>query len=218
MGVTHGRHHSPLNIAQINTMEAREYEQMFEEVSSQGDPRLLFANFTSSLLIVNSTLLTYAALGLLGLAGLAYLFYFLTTQQSSSGGYGSSSGSYGSQYSNDDYGRFRRDAEDSDWIRILTMLGLSAELYNDLTQENISNNCPSKLICQAFESRDFLGHEDSYIRKIYQLFTSLQFQTGGGINDNKLTEENSTCSSKYLECEMSLISSLQKLQGERNNF
>lgn len=50
-------------------MEAREYEQMFEEVSSQGDPRLLFANFTSSLLIVNSTLLTYAALGLLGLAG-----------------------------------------------------------------------------------------------------------------------------------------------------
>ena len=50
-------------------MEAREYEQMFEEVSTQGDPRLLFANFTSSLLIVNSTLLTYAALGLLGLAG-----------------------------------------------------------------------------------------------------------------------------------------------------
>ena len=42
---------------------------MFEEVSTQGDPRLLFANFTSSLLIVNSTLLTYAALGLLGLAG-----------------------------------------------------------------------------------------------------------------------------------------------------
>ena len=42
---------------------------MFEEVSSQGEPRLLFANFTSSLLIVNSTLLTYAALGLLGLAG-----------------------------------------------------------------------------------------------------------------------------------------------------
>jgi len=199
-------------------MEAREYEQMFEEVSTQGDPRLLFANFTSSLLIVNSTLLTYAALGLLGLAGLAYLFYFLTTQQSSSGGYGSSSGGYGSQYSNDEYGRFRRDAEDSDWIRILTMLGLSAELYNDLNQENIKNNCPSKLICQAFESRDILGYEDSYMRKIYQLFTSLQFKTDGGLNDNKLTEENSTCSSKYLECEMSLITSLQKLQGEKYDF
>merc|ERR1712018_472881 len=206
------------SIVQITDMEAREYERMFEEVSSQGEPRLLFANFNSSLLIVNSTLLTYAALGLLGLAGLAYLFYFLTTQQSSSGGYGSSSGGYGSQYSNDEYGRFRRDAEDSAWIRILTMLGLSAELYNDLTQENINNNCPSKLICQAFESGDFLGFEDSYIRKIYQLFTSLQFQTDDGLNDNKLTEENSTCSSKYLECEMSLITSLQKLQGEKYDF
>ena len=75
VSVTHGRHHSPLNIGQIKTMEAREYEQMFEEVSSQGDPRLLFANFTSSLLIVNSTLLTYAALGLLGLAGQRYIFF-----------------------------------------------------------------------------------------------------------------------------------------------
>ena len=62
--------------------------------------RFLFANFTSSLLIVNSTLLAFAALALLGLGGLysvfigimgrfliffyicsalAYLFYFLTT-------------------------------------------------------------------------------------------------------------------------------------------
>merc|ERR1712018_838943 len=215
MGVTNGRYHSQLNIVEINTMEAREYEQMFEEVSSQGDPRLLFANFTSSLLIVNSTLLTYAALGLLGLAGLAYLFYFLTTQQSSSGGYGSSSGGYGSQYSNDEYGRFRRDAEDSDWIRILTMLGVSAELYNDLNQENINKNCPSKLICQAFESRDILGYEDSYIRKIYQLFTSLRFQTDNQDQEdwshNQLTEENSSCSSKYSECPLSLFSSLQKL-------
>ena len=64
--------------------------------------RLLFANFTSSLLIVNSTLLAYAALALAALGGqdfsfyreqsyfrlmfnisifpaLAYLFYYLTT-------------------------------------------------------------------------------------------------------------------------------------------
>ena len=85
-----------------------------------------------------------------------------------------------------------------------------------------------------YQWSSFLGQEESYLRKIYQLFTSLQFQTSGGLNGNKLTvslspvsslaylficqEENSTCSSKYLECEMSLISSLQKLQGERNNF
>jgi len=168
-------------------MNSVDYQELFEDVSPQGDPRLLFANFTSSLLIVNSTLLTYAALALLGLAGLAYLFYFLTSQQNSSGGgYGSSSGGYGSQYSNDDYGRFRREAEDSEWIRILTLLGLSADLYNDLTQENIDKNCPSKLICQALESRDILGFEDSYIRKIYQIFTSQHF-TNDDLIHNQLT-------------------------------
>jgi len=199
-------------------MNSVDYQELFEDVSPQGDPRLLFANFTSSLLIVNSTLLTYAALALLGLAGLAYLFYFLTSQQNSSGGgYGSSSGGYGSQYSNDDYGRFRREAEDSEWIRILTLLGLSADLYNDLTQENIDKNCPSKLICQALESRDILGFEDSYIRKIYQIFTSQHF-TNDDLIHNQLTEENSSCSSKYLDCPLSLISSLHKLQGERENF
>ena len=52
---------------------------------------------------------------------------------------------------------FRRDAEDTEWIRILTLLGLSADLYNDMTSDNINKNCPSKLICQAFESRDILG-------------------------------------------------------------
>lgn len=55
------------------------------------------------------------------------------------------------------FSSFRREAEDSEWIRILTLLGLSADLYNDLTQENIDKNCPSKLICQALESRDILG-------------------------------------------------------------
>ena len=150
---------------------------------------------------------------------------------------------------------FRRDAEDSDWIRILTLLGLSADLYNDLTQENINNNCPSKLICQAFESRDFLGF--TFWRFFYDpiLTNGHHFRPRGVLHQKNLPtlhvssvpnwwwlkwqqtnrknlslwllliiscnvsqEENSTCSSKYLECEMSLISSLQKLQGERNNF
>merc|ERR1712113_147471 len=103
---------------------------------------------------------------------------------------------------NDDYGRFRREAEDSEWIRILTLLGLSADLYNDLTQENIDKNCPSKLICQALESRDILGFEDSYIRKIYQIFTSQHF-TNDDLIHNQLTEENSSCSSKYSDCPLS---------------
>ena len=40
--------------------------------------RLLFANFTSSLIAVNSTLLLIAAAALLGLGALAFLFYTLS--------------------------------------------------------------------------------------------------------------------------------------------
>ena len=48
---------------------ASEYEMIFDEYAKEGDPRFLFANYTSGLLIVNSTLLAVAAAGLLGLAG-----------------------------------------------------------------------------------------------------------------------------------------------------
>ena len=55
--------------------------------------RLIFANFTSSLLVVNSTLLAIAGLGVLvGGAILLALYYLANVSQSSS--------SYGHQYSN----------------------------------------------------------------------------------------------------------------------
>ena len=67
--------------------------------SEAGDARLFFANFTSSLVQVNSTLLAYALVGLAiaGAAGLA--LYYLYLQSASSGGYGQYS-QYGyNQYS-----------------------------------------------------------------------------------------------------------------------
>jgi len=98
-------------------MTEADYEIIFDEYSKEGDARLLFANFTSSLLIVNSTLLAFAALALAGLAGLAYLFYFLTTQNDSSGGYGYGYGESSYGYAEDEYGgyrRFRRDTKDTE--------------------------------------------------------------------------------------------------------
>ena len=70
---------------------------------SNGDPRLLFANFTSSLIAVNSTLLAYALVGLAiaGAAGLA-LYYLYLQSASSGGGYGQYS-NYGYQYGYDKF-------------------------------------------------------------------------------------------------------------------
>lgn len=71
------------------------------ESESAGDPRLFFANFTSSLITVNSTLLAYALVGLAvaGAAGLALYYLYLQSASSGAGGYG-----YGNQYSYNQYG------------------------------------------------------------------------------------------------------------------
>lgn len=71
------------------------------ESEGAGDPRLFFANFTSSLITVNSTLLAYALVGLAvaGAAGLALYYLYLQSASSGAGGY-----SYGNQYSYNQYG------------------------------------------------------------------------------------------------------------------
>ena len=70
------------SVSANNDLDLSEFEE-------EGDPRLLFANFTSSLIAVNSTLLAYALVGLAlaGAAGLA-LYYLYLQSASSSGGYG----------------------------------------------------------------------------------------------------------------------------------
>ena len=52
-----------------------EFELVYDE-AAQAEPRFLFANFTSGLVIVNSTLLAIAALGLLGLGGNGHLMFW----------------------------------------------------------------------------------------------------------------------------------------------
>jgi len=148
--------------------------------------------------------------------GLAYLFYFLTTQNSSGGGYGSSSG-YG--YGEDEYGysrRFRRDTKDTEWIRILTLLDVGTEMYDNMSQENMDNKCPAKIICQAFESREIFGGNQSYLSLFYQFVNSMKFNNSE-INDNYLTEETSSCRTRYPECHISLLSSFQSAFEERRD-
>jgi len=186
-----------------------EVQLEFEEYGKEGDPRLLFANFTSSLLIVNSTLLLYALAGIAALAGLAYLFYYLSTQNSGGGGgYGSYSSSYGSQYSDDEYGyrRFKRETADLEWIRILSLLEVSSQLYTNMSDDNMSAKCPQKFLCQAFESPDIFGGKASYLSKIYQLASSINFKPDmtSDLDHNFVKEDDSSCKSRYWECEISL--------------
>jgi hypothetical protein len=72
---------------------------LIEQRDLAADPRFLFANFTSSLITVNTTLLAYGliALGLLVAAALAiyYLWVEATSRSSSYGNYGGGGSQYG---------------------------------------------------------------------------------------------------------------------------
>ena len=72
----------------------------FDLESVEGDARLFFVNFTSSLVQVNATILAYGLifLAIVGAAAVA-LYYLYPESQSSSSGYGS----YGSSYQNYNY-------------------------------------------------------------------------------------------------------------------
>ena len=74
---------------------------------AEADPRLFFVNFTSSLVQVNSTILTYGllALGIAGAAALALYYLYIESANSSSYGYGQS---YGSNYGYQQYARYVR--------------------------------------------------------------------------------------------------------------
>ena len=101
---------------------------------------------------------------------------------------------------------FRRDTKDTEWIRILTLLDVGSQMYNDMSPENIHKKCPAKIICQAFESREILGlskrndlftinhdillgGQHSYLSLIYQFMSAMNFKPGinSDLEDNFLT-------------------------------
>ena len=72
----------------VEAVTAVEHFDLMEEEESE--PRLLFANYTSSLLSVNSTILAYALLALAmgGAAAVALYYLYLESASSSSSSYG----------------------------------------------------------------------------------------------------------------------------------
>ena len=98
-------------VATITTMmmmaEAVVAVEHFDLVEEESEPRLLFANYTSSLLSVNSTILAYALLALAmgGAAAVALYYLYLESASSSSSSYGQA---YGHEQTYDYYSQQAR--------------------------------------------------------------------------------------------------------------
>merc|ERR1711899_140887 len=122
-----------LALAAMSSVSAYSTEDLslYEEEAS--DPRLFFANYTSGLLAVNTTLLLYA--GIIVAAGIVVglVLYFIATNPQSSRYYNSNS------YSNSQYYSQARMLHDAgflseDW-NLMGLITKALDIYSRLNQE-----------------------------------------------------------------------------------
>merc|ERR1712203_286565 len=159
------------------------------------DARLFFANYTSGLLAVNSTLLIYAGLGLVGLAALVAGFFYLANVSASSSGYGS-----GYQY----YRGFREDSESgTTGSSILTLLSVASDIYSKLNYDDV--DCQKKIICEFMEEPEMFGQGGSRVKTGVQWAASWLEPLGFGIVDQiseaATLDEEGKCEQRYKQCE-----------------
>jgi len=142
------------------------------ESESAGDPRLFFANFTSSLITVNSTLLAYALVGLAvaGAAGLALYYLYLQSASSGAGGYG-----YGNQYSYNQYGYQSRSGDlgyDFNAVNILQWITMLQEVYEKFDYNDV--DCQKLLICEVLRDEDSFGDVSKRLQNGFELAKYLE--------------------------------------------
>jgi len=133
-------------------VSAQDVNSFDTELDSAADPRLFIANFTSSLIQVNSTLLAYALIGvaIIGAVLVAVSFLFLETANAGES-YGSSYGQY-SQYS-----QYSRSAQNGffDGMNIVQWISMLQDVYEKFDYNDL--DCQKRLICEVMREPDFYG-------------------------------------------------------------
>ena len=146
---------------------------------------MFFANYTSSLLAVNSTLLAYGLALVAALGAVALVFYFLSSQQSS--GYSSYNNQYRgfrSEQGNYNIPRYiillfskapykymslapmyqnvhpypqilHSSVSGGTGYDILTLIGVATDIYSKLSYDD--TDCQKKIICEFMEEPDMFG-------------------------------------------------------------
>eukprot|EP00090_Calanus_glacialis_P018273 TRINITY_DN2834_c0_g1_i2.p1 TRINITY_DN2834_c0_g1~~TRINITY_DN2834_c0_g1_i2.p1 ORF type:complete len:218 (-),score=85.70 TRINITY_DN2834_c0_g1_i2:10-663(-) len=156
------------------------------------DPRLFFANYTSSLLAVNSTLLAYAlaAAAIAGAVGLA--LYFLSTQPASSG------------YNSYNYqSRGFRSGEGGTGFDVLTLLGVATDIYSKLNYDD--TDCQKKIICEFMEEPDMFGSGGASVKSGVKYAASwlapLGFSIVDQITEAATLDDEGKCEQRYRQCD-----------------
>lgn len=162
------------------------------EDSYESDPRLFFANYTSSLISINSTILLYAVGAAAIVGAVALALYFLATSPAPS-----AYGSYQQQYQ-------ARGFRDNSGYDILHFLAVATDIYSKLNKDDV--DCQKKIICEFMDEPEMFGAGASKVKSGVQVATSWLKPFGFSIVDeiSKATtvdaQDSRTCEERFEEC------------------
>jgi len=153
------------------TVVAVEHFELVEE-GTDLEPRLFFANYTSSLLSVNSTILAYALLALAmgGAAAVALYYLYLESASSSSSSYGQA---YGHEQTYDYYSQQARSApEGMNVMNVIQWISMLQEVYEKFDYNDLE--CQKKLICEVMREPEYFGNMSGKLKSGFQMARYLE--------------------------------------------
>merc|ERR1712126_770810 len=184
--------------------------------AEESDARLFFANYTSSLLAVNTTILLYALAAAAVVGAVVLALYLLAIAPSRASGYG---GGYGySDY--DSYSRgFRSSSSGYD---ILALISVASDLYGKISYGDV--DCQKKIICEFMDKPEMFGDGAAQVKSGVQYATSwlapLGFSIVDQISDAAMVDDEGgrNCEQRFQECDkVSLTKTVAEKSQEVKN-
>merc|ERR1711990_219568 len=148
---------------------AVEHFELVEE-GTDLEPRLFFANYTSSLLSVNSTILAYALLALAmgGAAAVALYYLYLESASASSSRYGQDYSNGGDYYQN----QARSAPEGMNVMNVIQWISMLQEVYEKFDYNDLE--CQKKLICEVMREPEYFGNMSAKLKSGFQMARYLE--------------------------------------------
>jgi len=200
---------------------AQSVDSFDTELDSTSDPRLFIANFTSSLIQVNSTLLAYALIGvaIIGAVLVAVSFLFLETASASESAYGS----YG-QYSQ--YSQYARSAQNGffDGMNIVQWISMLQDVYEKFDYNDL--DCQKRLICEVMREPEYYGTVAQKFKTGFQYAKYLEVLDlpddmrellDEYMDANSRADQQKTCE-EFFTCPYSIKDSMKRNIGDSNNL
>merc|ERR1712037_691215 len=164
------QHMMPTMLLMAEAVVAVEHFELVED-GTDLEPRLFFANYTSSLLSVNSTILAYALLALAMGGAAAVALYYLYLESASS-----SSSSYGSQYGHESYDYYSQQArsapEGMNVMNVIQWISMLQEVYEKFDYNDLE--CQKKLICEVMKEPEYFGNMSGKLKSGFQMARYLE--------------------------------------------